>query len=423
MEQEPTLRQDEISSTPQPIAPSERIPLLDILRGVAVFGILVVNMGVFKASAMPFIPARSGSEVDRWADALINFLFEGKFYPIFAFLFGLGLTLQMERLQARGLNPLPVMARRLLVLLLIGLIHAILIWSGDILFFYAIGGLVLLLFRRLQPRALLALALGVWALQLFCCGVPTSLFLAMQGVPEAEVGLREANQQFASGIQQMLSQAEKVYSQGGYLDAMQHRLWEWLQTILWAYLALLPNALVMFWLGMYAGKGRLFENIQSSLARWRVVAGVCLVAGAIVNLLYARQLFTAPQQLELAPFLTALWLYLLGGPVLAVGYILLLSLWLRDGGRQARFAWLAAVGRMALTNYLLQSVICTLLFYNYGLGLYGKVGVAAGFVLSCFIFAVQSLFSVWWLRRYRFGPVEWLWRTLTYGQKQPMRLG
>ncbi|MCS6949394.1 MAG: DUF418 domain-containing protein [bacterium] len=409
--------------TLQPTAPAERMSLVDILRGVAVFGILVVNMGSFKASTVPYMPTRSSSWLDRWTDALINFLFEGKFYPIFAFLFGWGVAWQMERLQARGANPVSLMVRRLMVLLFIGLAHAILVWSGDILFFYALGGMVLLLFRRLQPRALLALALSVWGIQVFCCGVPIGLFLAMQGVPEAAAGMQQANEQFASAMQQMISQAEQVYSQGSYLEALRHRVKEWFQTLFWAYLALLPNALSMFWLGMYAAKGRLLENVASLSARWRVVTAVCLVVGAVVNVFYARQLLLAPPQLELAPFLGAFWLYLLGGPLLGVGYVLALSLWLGDEGRRVRFGWLAAVGRMALTNYLLQSVVCTLLFYHYGLGLYGKVGVAAGLALSCVLFAAQAVFSVWWLRRYRFGPAEWLWRTLTYGQRQPMRVG
>lgn len=422
MEQDNAPQTDTKKVLLQPAAPAERIPLLDILRGIAVFGILVVNMSAFKASGMPFVPTQTGSEIDRWMDILINFLFEGKFYPIFAFLFGFGFALQIERLQLSGVNPTPIMVRRLLVLLLIGFVHAIFIWSGDILVFYAIGGLVLLLFRRLQPRTLLALALGAWGLQLFCCGVPTSLLWAVHSIPEAAAGIKEGDQQFTSAIQQIAAQAEKAYSQGTYADAVRHRTAEWMQMLTWAYVALLPNVLTMFWLGMYVGKSRLLQSVRENRRRWRAVGAICLLGGIPVNLLYARQVgFVAPQ-LELVPFLSAMWLYMLGGPLLGVGYIILFALWLQDESRQARFAWLAAVGRMALTNYLLQSVICTLLFYNYGLGLYGKVGIAAGFALTCLVFALQCVFSGWWLSRYRFGPAEWLWRTLTYGRLQPMRL-
>lgn len=406
---------------PQPTTPSERIPLLDILRGIAVFGILVVNMGSFKASGIPFVPIRSTSPTDRWADAVINFLFEGKFYPIFAFLFGLGFALQMERLHARGLNPVPLMIRRLLVLLGLGMVHAILIWSGDILFFYALSGLVLLPFRQLSPRVLLALALSMWGVQVFCCGFPTSLFLAIQGAPEAAASMQEANKQFNLTMQELLSQMERVHSSESYFEAVRYRLGEWFHVLLWSYFALLPNALTMFWLGMYAVKSRAMENLATTPARWRTVVVVCLLGGFGLNALYAQQLFHATQ-LELASFLSGVLLNLLGGPLLAVGYILLFSLWLQDASRQARLWWLAAVGRMALTNYLLQSVVCTLLFYNYGVGLHGKIGTAAGLALSCLIFAAQVLFSMWWLRRYRFGPAEWLWRTLTYGRRQPMAL-
>lgn len=422
MAQDDSYLQNGVHSSPQPTAPSERILLLDILRGLAVFGILVVNMGAFKASAMPFVPARAQSELDRWVDALINFAFEGKFYPIFAFLFGMGFTLQIERLQARGVNPLPVMLRRLLVLLLFGLIHAILIWSGDILAFYAVGGLVLLLFHRLHPRTLLGIALGVWGLQLFCCGVPTGMFWALHTVPEAAQGMKEANQQFSSTMRELFAAAEQAYAHGSYWEAVRHRLWEWVQLLSWSYILLLPNVLTMFWLGMYAAQRQILQNIRDNPSKWSRVAVVCLAIGLPASLLYAQQLLHSSQNLQLVPFLTAMWLYLLGGPALGVAYIIVLSLLLRRESVQARWSGLAAVGRMALTNYLLQSVVCTLLFYNYGLGLYGKVGVASGFVLSCLIFAAQSVFSVWWLRRYRFGPVEWLWRSATYGQRQPVRV-
>ncbi|MEJ5253539.1 MAG: DUF418 domain-containing protein [Chthonomonadetes bacterium] len=406
---------------PAPAEASERLVHVDILRGFALLGILLVNISNFKSSTMPFMPA-SGSTLDRWVDALVSLLVEGKFYPIFVFLFGMGMALQGMRVEARGIRPKRFLARRLLALLVIGVTHAVLIWSGDILAMYALAGLVLLLFYSAQPKTLLTLAIVLWSLQLVCCGAPAGVFWALSMDAEMQKSLQPANQMLAEAFQQISESAKRAYAQGSYLDALRYRVVEWLQIVVFGYMAFLLNIASIFLLGMYVARTGLLHNLENSRQLWGKLALALVPVGLATNALYAYTVTAGGVRENLTALFAAMWLFMAFGPVLSVGYIALFALMLRSEELQKRLQWLASVGRLALTNYLLQSIVCTLIFYNYGLGLYGKVGAAAGAVLAVGIFSLQAMFSVWWTQRYRFGPAEWLWRTLTYGRRQPMRL-
>ena len=182
----------------------------------------------------------------------------------------------------------------------------------------------------------------------------------------------------------------------------------------------------MFLLGLYAGRRRIFENIPAHLPLIRKVLWWGLGLGLVGNFvgyaylyLIASTLFPDPT----VPSFTRVLVWLsfnIGKPALGLSYASAIILLVQRKAWKIRLGPLAAVGRMALTNYLLQTLICTTIFYGYGLGLYGKVDPTLILVLSVFIFALQILLSVWWVRRFRFGPAEWLWRTLTYGKRQPM---
>jgi uncharacterized protein len=187
----------------------------------------------------------------------------------------------------------------------------------------------------------------------------------------------------------------------------------------WPFMAF--NVLAMMLLGLYAGKRRIFEDIPGNLPLVRKVWLWGLILGLIGNGIYV---YLGQQSSRAMPSLTnliSLAGQTFGAPALALFYMTTLTLLAEGTAWRARLAPLANAGRMALTNYLLQSLICTLLFYGYGFGLYGKVGIAGGILLTAVIFAAQVALSSWWLGRFRFGPMEWLWRTLTYGKRQAMR--
>lgn len=400
----------------QPTTASERIDVLDTLRGFALLGILAVNMAIFSFPLISqFIGTpRGDGALDRVAEFLITWLATSKFYPLFAFLFGLGMTLQMERIQIAGGRPVRFMARRLLVLMVFGLIHALLIWNGDILFIYAITGLVLVLFRNVPPRNLL-----IWAGVLIAIPVVFNLGSIALGVLSAGASA-EGMRMFDDLMQDLERRALETYARGTWGQIFVWRAIEWVITLVIFLFNSWLQILALFLIGMYFAKRRIFQQLDAHLPLFRRGLRIGLGVGLPANFVVAWIAHIGER--DLASPLSGLWavLLLVFGPVLTFGYISAFVVLARHEAWRARFAPLATAGRMALSNYITQSVICTLIFYSYGLGLFGQVGAFAGLLLSIAIWLIQLPVSVAWLSRFRFGPLEWLWRTLTYGKPQPM---
>ncbi|MCS7301356.1 MAG: DUF418 domain-containing protein [Fimbriimonadales bacterium] len=394
----------------------ERIHALDALRGIALLGILMVNMASFKGlSTLERFPSLESlaQSADQIAFLVIQALFTGKFYPIFSFLFGLGFALQIGRLQARGANATGIMLRRLLTLLGFGLLHGLFIWTGDVLFIYALCGLVLLLLRHLSPRAALYGVLGLWGVQALCC-------LSCSGLTFWGAQFSDGAGAQSDFFDAYIERGRQVYAQGSYWEAQQFRFIEWLLTLSFA-IFFAPNVMMMFLLGLYFGKAGLFESLDVHHRLFGWLAGVGLPLGLATNVGCAFGLLNALRtENELYAF-AWLSLMVIVGPVLAMGYIGAFGwLWSASGGLRRLLKPVAAAGRMALTNYLMQSVVCTLLFYGYGLGLHGKVGIAQGVGLTLLLWVVQVVLSTLWLARFEYGPMEWLWRSLTYGRRMRM---
>jgi uncharacterized protein len=405
-----------------PVRPSLRILTIDILRGFAIFGILLVNMELFNQSALNMVadlnpPATPLDQLARW---FIAFFAEGKFYSIFSFLFGLGMAIQFRRAEERNARFGRFWLRRMAVLLLFGLVHAFFIWTGDILILYAVLGMFLLLWRKAQPRTLL-----IWAVVFLM--LPLLLNAALVGLAElgrmsaGEEAMAQVFQQQLAGYAAAAAEADRIYATGNYLQITAQRARDMvLMFSIWPFMAF--NVLAMMILGLYAGKRRIFDDIPGHLPLIRRVWLWGLVIGLIGNGMYV---YFGEQSTRAMPSVTSLLSIAgqtFGAPALALFYMATLTLLAERADWRQRLLPLANVGRMALTNYLLQSLICTTLFYGYGFGLYGMIGIAAGVALTVAIYLLQIAFSTWWLHRFRFGPMEWLWRTLTYGHRQPMRL-
>ena len=405
-----------------PTPAGDRLFAVDALRGFALLGILLVNMSMFSAPlyvAMMDTPWWT-SPADRVAEFLVRVLAESKFYVLFSFLFGLGMALQMRRIEARGGTFVRIYVRRLLVLLGIGVCHALLLWFGDILTLYALVGFLLLLFRKRHDRTI-----RIWAAIVYC--VP--LLLVIGGTAAVELGrlfpesAAALQAEFANVDQNMAAWAEysvRIYRTGSFAEIFQHRLQNHYD-FLWGVALMTPVVLTMFLLGLYVGRRRILDDpaAHKRLLRSLVIGGLPL--GLIGNVAYAT---LALETSRAVPTWTSALAYVgcwAGGPLLSFGYAAALVLLVQHDVWRQRLAPLAAVGRMALTNYLLQTLICTTLFYSYGFGLFGKVGPAWGVLLSIAIYAIQVPISVLWLRRFRFGPLEWLWRSLTYLRWQPMQ--
>jgi uncharacterized protein len=407
--------------TGEPVAASERIQTVDILRGFALLGILLVNMAFFKSvgfyAAFGSAPTATGG-IDQVARWFIQLFAEGKFYTLFSFLFGFGFAIQMLRAEARGERFGPRYTRRLLVLLVFGIGHSLLLWYGDILKSYALIGFVLLLFRNRAPRTLL-----IWAgACLFAVTIITVGFLGLAMVADGAFATTpQGNDPTTAWFQSLDERATEAYRDGTFAQLMQQRLIDNAFALV-SFIFSVPSILAMFLLGLYAGRRGIFQDVAAHTTLLRRVMVWGLVLGLLLNGAYVwGKAASSPTETTGMDLLSVLG-QTLGGPVLSLGYAAAITLLVQRANWRRRLAPIAAVGRMALSNYLFQSIVCTTIFYSYGFGLFGQVGAAAGMLLSLVIYALQIPLSVWWMRRFRFGPAEWVWRSLTYGRRQPIRV-
>ncbi len=406
-----------------PVRQAERIQIVDILRGFALFGILFVNMTVFSRPFQSILfPADSALPwYDRAAEWLIHFLGEGKFYSLFSLLFGLGLTLLMDRIEARGGRFVPLYLRRLLVLLGIGAAHAFLIWVGDILVMYALIGFLLILFRKARPRTLLIWTGIFISIPILFNVAATGLVELGRSFPESAAQIDLAFAQAEAGYAADLERANRVYADGSFSEITDQRVYD-LGTIgLASFYAMGFNVLAMFLLGVWFGKRQIFQNLEANRPLFRKLLAWGLILGIPGNAIYATLIMALPRfelswSLQLATAAQAI-----GAPLLSLAYVSAFCLLAQSPAWGERFKTLAPVGQMALTNYLTQSIVCTLIFYGYGLGLFGKVGAAAGIGLTIAIYLLQIPISHWWMKRFQYGPAEWLWRSLTYLKLQPIK--
>jgi len=402
-----------------PVPLAERIEVIDILRGFALFGVLLINMRNFD------LPGQEWTEiVDQVALWLTIAFGDGKFWRLFSFLFGLGFALQMGRAEARGAPFLRVYLRRLGVLLLFGALHH-LIYGGDILFDYAALGFLLLLFHRRSSRTILLVAS-------VCFMIPMVQFaldvrareLARVNPQVAQLAAREAARREA---QRVVGREEflRLATRGSFREYVVYRARVFARryATLDAYEEMLGDSFPLFLLGLYVGRRRVFQDLPSYLPfiRKALPWGVGLgLAGTLVSVAGQWPTPAVPYSESTRNFTGILWF--VGAPGLSFSYAAAIILLVQKEVWMKRLAPLAALGRMALTNYLLQSLIFTTMFLGYGLGLLGEVGPALNVVVTLLIYTFQISLSVWWLERFRFGPAEWLWRSLTYGKLQPMRV-
>lgn len=387
-----------------------------MLRGLAILGILVVNLGLF--SLPDGLPASQlwPDAVNRLAEKLIFFFAQEKFKTLFSFLFGLGLAVQMMRADARGARFLPLYARRLFVLFLIGVAHFLFLWDGDILHDYAENGLALLLFRRRSLKTLLAWAGCLLAIPVFFYSLTTYYSVTRQVNPHL---MSWISYETETSDPQTIDETRRIYSRGTYAEMIHLRAGELPEDMTPG----IDDAYVLaaFLLGLYAGRRRIFHDIPAHLPFIRRVQRWGLVIGIAGNAVFAVGGSFNPSPTSVMQNVGRLCL-LFAAPALTLFYASTLILLTQRETWWRRLSPLAAVGRTALSNYLLQSLICTTIFYSYGFALFCKVGPALGLLLTITIFLLQISLSTWWLRRFQFGPLEWLWRSLTYWQVQPMRI-
>jgi uncharacterized protein len=395
-----------------PVSLSERILFIDVLRGMALFGILAANMRGFVAPLEAYgnIGVLFHSRADVLAQGFIDLFFQGKFISIFSFLFGLGFAIQLSRAETRGVRFLSFYPRRLLALALFGLIHGILIWSGDILLTYSLSGAILLLFRKRQQKTLLWWAGGLFALPLVVGTSFAVLFYTRFRPHWMDPKPTDMKKLYA---------IINVYAHGTVRQMLAQNWVQWKSDLPVQLFAI--YAVGLFLLGMWVWRAGIVQRLDEYRPILKRVCAWCIPVGLLLNGYVATVNAIVPADRITVPVEIAGIIHFLAAHILAAGYISGLALIFLNQNWRPVVLPFAAVGRMALTNYLLESVLCTLFFYNYTTGLYGRIGPAMALVPTVVLFAAQIVFSNWWLKRYRFGPMEWLWRGMTYGKFPAMR--
>ncbi|MEN8171619.1 MAG: M28 family peptidase [Chloroflexota bacterium] len=396
------------STTPIPVQASERIQFVDVLRGFAIFGILLFNMGSFAGRSFAL---RDWNEpLDQAIILLIDFFVQAKFYSLFSFLFGWGMAVQLRRARAKGNNIIPIFLRRLIILLFFGVLHSIFLWNGDILFMYALLGIPLLLIFRNRTEKTLLIASGVSLL--------ISIVLLLPG--DFISSVRTWCSSTMDCFQPENPLPKSLFATGSYFKITQLRFQGFINA-LWWFPCYFGSVFAMFLLGLYTGKRNIFKNYQQHIPFIKKVMLYGFGIGIIFNSIFVYMSIKQISSPQFAP-LIRVGSRIIGAPALSLSYIAGIILLYQKEKWMERLAPLACVGRMALSNYIFHSVLFTSIFYGYGLGLYGETDPSFGLLLTLGVFLFQIRFSQWWFERYRFGPLEWLWRSLTYLNRQPLSI-
>ncbi|MBP3953022.1 DUF418 domain-containing protein [Bacillus suaedae] len=378
---------------------NNRIAVVDALRGLSLFGILAANMLIFQYGiyGKDEMEQYSVSNLDQIIHIVLKVLVESSFMPIFAFLFGYGIIKMKESLENKGLPVKRYLARRFLLLLIFGFAHSILLWEGDILTAYGMTGFFLLLFFNRKIKTLY-----IW-------GVITTILIGALSYGTGDFMVTSEDKSIMTNY---VTTTIDVYRNGSFLEILTHRMNEdpmleimpkgaLLFILVIAPIMILP----MFLFGMISAKQQWFNKLRESTfqLRWKKLTIIFVASGIFLKLMP----YIFP---DLGLSGTG---YGLGGSVLAIGYILLFSL-LLNHKENILVKGFTAVGRLSLSNYLFQTMICILIFYGFGLGLFGKLGVLAGVGLTILIYSIQLIGSLLYLKVFKTGPFEKVLRMWTY---------
>ncbi|WNH52905.1 DUF418 domain-containing protein [Stenotrophomonas oahuensis] len=398
-----------VASSLQPVAVGDRIEVIDILRGVALLGILLMNM---EALSGPLDLAFTGIDphwqgADRWADALIYVLVQGKFFTLFSLLFGAGFAIMAQRAEAARRDFTPFYLRRSAGLLLIGLCHALLVWSGDILVLYALISLPLLAFREAPPRWLPVMGVITY---LFASALMIGMGLLVGIAAQADSAMADA----AAAGQRAIELQRQAYAHGSWTDAVLQRAHD-LQVNLGGMLVVGPEVLGMFLIGAGFARSGALSDPERFPRLYRRLRWGAWPAGLVLMIISACWVpYVAPGTFSPASGF-AYALSSVASLLMCLGYLA----WIVHARAQLRV--LAPIGRMALTQYILQSLVGTWVFYGYGLGAFESLPRLWQIPFALVLFALQVLFAHAWLRHFRFGPLEWVWRAMTYRRWPPLR--
>lgn len=394
-----------------PIRSKERYIILDALRGLALFGICLANFPEF--SLYSFLnneatTAMPTAGIDRIFRYLQYIFIDGKFYTLFSLLFGIGFSIIISNAMQKQVNGFSIFYRRMTMLLLIGFVHLMFIWSGDILMLYALLGLLLPMFRNVSNRGLLTasaifllLPVGIDSFIMTTGFAPSAVVVRAQQYYCARYGITDENFAYWLRDADNYTDVFKFLIQGAFV-----RMQEFIDG------NRAFKVMGLFLLGFYIGRNRFYARLEEKKTLLKLVVAWGGGFGLPVSLLYAwSAMNNHPLGMAEHSILYTISVYPLG-----MAYAAGLSLWYLWKRERRIFRWLAVPGRMALTNYIGQSVWGMLIFYGIGFGIGANMGLIYVLLIATGVYLVEVMFSLIWLHYFRYGPLEWIWRMLTYGK-------
>ena len=408
--------------TTNPTQNNERETFMDALRGFAILGIFIANLAhlsFYNEGAKivsPYI-------VEGWDHSVrfLHYLFiEGKFYSIFSLLFGWGIALQLKRGAAKGVDAYPIVKRRLLIMLLLGALH-LLIWTGDIVFFYALLGFIILPLRKFSNKTLLITGVLLILSPILLYGL--KMMFPILNYPSEK--LYETGRSITTFFYGEMTR-EKYMSlmhEGSWFDQLKINIAEFFFRYGYLfYVSRISKVIGMFLIGYVIGRSDFYKNLQQHKKTVYTFIGIGLVVGLTFNYFLASYMSSENSgeyyDLQLSGWYLTIF-YALGVAPLALTYVGLMMLGFQTKTGNKLLQIVAPVGKMAFTNYIMHSLIGNFVFLGAGLDMMGQVGPVYFTLFGITVFMIQIIISTIWLKFFQYGPIEWFWRSLTYKKRQP----
>lgn len=409
----------------QPTQSNERETFMDALRGFAILGIFIANLAHFS------FYNESSNVLSPWImeswDSSVRFLhymfIEGKFYSIFSLLFGWGIALQFKRASAKGIDAFPIVKRRLFIMLFLGAMH-LLIWVGDIVFFYALLGFIMLPIRKFSNRTLLITGVLLILSPILLYGLKMTFpVLNYPSEKLFETGSKISTYFFGEMNREKYT---SLMHDGSWYDHLKLNISKFFYrygNLL--YVSRIAKVIGMFLIGYVIGRSDFYKNLRQHKKTVLTIISLGLIIGLTFNYFLATYMSSDKigeyYDLKLSGWYLTIF-YALGVVPLALSYVGLMMLGFQTKQGNRLLLMVAPVGKMAFTNYIMHSLIGNFVFLGAGLDMMGQVGPVYFTLFGIAVFIFQIIFSTLWLRNFQFGPVEWIWRSLTYKKLQPFNI-
>ncbi|MEH7402809.1 DUF418 domain-containing protein [Gottfriedia acidiceleris] len=398
------------------VSSENRIDILDAIRGFALYGIFTINIASFTIGGPPGF-VKSSNEIDNWMTTILLLLVESKFFTLFSFLFGVGFSIQLINANKKNKLFIPQFTRRLFGLFLFGLAHIYFLWDGDILLLYALVGGILLLFRNSSEKKLIKWVGGLLIIPICLLTVVMIGITVLRNIPEYGIQIHHIDVSFLNEFRKGQIASNNPLTTSSFFQTAKERIVGYIE-IFPLLFSRIPSVLSMFLLGYFVGKKGYIYNIENNTQLFSKIAKWGLIIGLSLNSIIIFMFEMLP---PLSSVIVLFFNQYLTGPILSLSFATCFILLFKNKRFNKLLKNFEYTGRLALSNYIFQSIIYSILFYGYGLGLYGKISTWQAIAITFVIYTIQIYLSKLWLKYFRIGLLEWLWRVTTKLEILPIK--